>query len=423
MDIIFTFFIAGLVIFIGFLGGLVFEKTKISEILVLIFIGIILGPVLKLIAPEKLAAFTEIFGALALMVILFDGGMALELEKVFKTFSFAAIFVSITFIGTTVAIALFSHIYLACPLIEAFILGSVLGCTSGAIVMPIVCRMSISEETKSILSIESVLSDVWAIVVVISLIKFASIKEPDALSSFKNLASAFSVATVIGVIVGFIWLKILKTMKDKPFSYMITLAAVLCIYSITEFFGGSGPISSLVFGLVLGNEEKIAPFFKIKKSELLGEKIKWFHNEFTFFIRTFFFVYIGMIFSLRDLTSFFLLNTLGLILIIFLVRYICTCFMVSIYKERRSERHIISAMAPRGLTSAVLATMPIASGFVLTTQFADQTSIVIIITNIVVTAGVFIIEKRKLKQKKMVDGIRADDDDDSTCVQHGGKNV
>lgn len=201
-------------------------------------------------------------------------------------------------------------------------------------------------------------------------------------------------AAVIGVIAGFIWLKILKTMKDKPFSYMITLAAVLCIYSTTEFFGGSGPISSLVFGLVLGNEEKIAPFFKIKKSELLGEKIKWFHTEFTFFIRTFFFVYIGMIFSMGDLNSTFLINTTGLILLIFLVRYICTCFTVSIYKERKSERYIISTMAPRGLTSAVLATMPLASGFALTSGFAEYTSMVIIVTNIVVTVGVFVIERR-----------------------------
>lgn len=178
MDIIFTFFIAGLVIFVGFIGGLVFEKTKISEILVLIFVGIILGPVLKLISPDKLAGFTRIFGALALMVILFDGGMDLELEKVFKTFSFAAILVSITFIGTTAAIAVFSYVCLGYPVIEALIFGSVLGCTSGAIVMPIVSKMNISQETKSILSIESVLSDVWAIVIVISLIKLASVRGP-----------------------------------------------------------------------------------------------------------------------------------------------------------------------------------------------------------------------------------------------------
>ncbi len=400
MGIIFTFFIIGLIIFIGFLGGLVFEKTKISEILVLIFIGIILGPVLKLLSPEKLSQFTEIFGALALMVILFEGGMELDLEKVFKTFSFAALLVSITFIGTTVAIALFTHLFWGYPFLEAFMLGAVLGCTSGAIVIPLVSKMNISQETKTILSLESVLSDVLAIVIMISLMKLASAKEPNMFLGFKDLASAFSVAAVIGILTGFLWLKILKTVKDKPFSYMITIAAVLCVYAITEFLGGNGPVSSLVFGLVLGNEEKIAPFFKIKKSELLGEKIKWFHSEFAFFIRTFFFVYIGMIFSLKDLSSDFFVGIAAIILLIFLVRYISTYFMVSVYKEKKEERYIIGTMAPRGLASAVLATVPIASGFALAGRFIEYTSMVIIATNIIVTVGVFVIERRTYDKRK-----------------------
>lgn len=43
MDISFVFLIAGIIILIGFFGGLSFERTKISDVLVLLGIGILLA--------------------------------------------------------------------------------------------------------------------------------------------------------------------------------------------------------------------------------------------------------------------------------------------------------------------------------------------------------------------------------------------
>jgi len=69
------FFIAGIIILIGFLGSLLFERLKIPDVLVLLGIGVLLGPVLNLFDPKSLMKFAEYFGSLALMITLFEGGM------------------------------------------------------------------------------------------------------------------------------------------------------------------------------------------------------------------------------------------------------------------------------------------------------------------------------------------------------------
>jgi cell volume regulation protein A len=57
MEISLVFLAAGIIIMTGFFGIFFFDKTKIPDVLLLMGIGILLGPVFGLIDPAELRHF------------------------------------------------------------------------------------------------------------------------------------------------------------------------------------------------------------------------------------------------------------------------------------------------------------------------------------------------------------------------------
>ncbi|MEM3437980.1 MAG: cation:proton antiporter, partial [Nitrososphaerales archaeon] len=84
MDVASLFILVGIIVIIGFLGSYLFRKTGIPDILILILLGAIVGPVLNLVERSVLISVAPIFAALAIAVILFDGGLNLNLYTVLK---------------------------------------------------------------------------------------------------------------------------------------------------------------------------------------------------------------------------------------------------------------------------------------------------------------------------------------------------
>lgn len=83
------FGIATVIIFIGFIGTMLFERTRFPDVLVLIALEIVLGPLTGILNSAELQGITSLFGALALTLILFDDGLEIayweqRVEKAFE---------------------------------------------------------------------------------------------------------------------------------------------------------------------------------------------------------------------------------------------------------------------------------------------------------------------------------------------------
>lgn len=394
MEVVLLFFIAGAIILVGFLGNVAFEKFKIPDVLVLLGIGVVLGPVFHLIDHRLLSSFAESFGMFALIVILFEGGMDVKIRTLVQAFRSATLLVLVSFFLTAGAITACLHQFMAWPLLPSLMMGTILGCTSAAIVVPVVARMTLKEEVKTILTIESAMSDVLAVVLAVSLIEFARFESIGIERPLRAIASSFSIAIVLGTVAGLFWYKVLRVLGDRKYSYMVTLGVVLVVTATVDFLGGSGPIAILLFGIVLGNCGEIPFLSGPPACGVIEETIKFFHGEVTFFIRTFFFVYIGMLMTPAVLSPRYLGISVALFLIIAAMRYLSVEFV-----ERRSgrdpaDRRALFFMHPRGLASAVLASLPVSAGVQGSEDFIVYTVSVIVLSNILMTAGVFRMEKK-----------------------------
>ncbi|MEM0313622.1 MAG: cation:proton antiporter, partial [Candidatus Bathyarchaeia archaeon] len=188
---------------------------------------------------------------------------------------------------------------------------------------------------------------------------------------------------VSGIIFGIIWLSILRRIVRAPYAYMLTLGIVLLAYAITETLGGSGSLCSLVFGMVLGNEREIYRMFRMESPPytLIDEGLKRFESEIAFLLRTFFFVYIGLIVTLSEFNA-----AIAGVIISFLllaVRYIAVRIATVRCSEVIEDRSIMSVLLTRGLAAAVLGTLP--------TQYAAQNPIFSELAHLYANVTVFVI--------------------------------
>ena len=72
----------GAILFLGFIGNYIFNKTQIPSIIWLLLFGLFVGVVFNVQAINEnlLTQFSAIFGAIAIIIILFDGGINTDLH-------------------------------------------------------------------------------------------------------------------------------------------------------------------------------------------------------------------------------------------------------------------------------------------------------------------------------------------------------
>lgn len=397
-----VFFIIGAVLILGFITSKIFERTKFPDAVILMFVGMLMGPVLDIVSVEgPILTLAPYIGILALIIILFDGGLNLNLFRVLTALAKASGFTLLVFSLSVVFLGFSMKLIFGWTYLEGLLLGAVVGGTSSAIVIPIISKLSMSEESRVILSLESALTDALCVIVAIALIEVISMGTVNLRGTAGSLASAFSTAAVIAAVFAIFWIGIINKLYIKQVGYSMTLAVVFILYSIVELVKGNGAIAVLVFSLLLSNFNELAKRLKIKGEFALDTTLRAFQVEVSFFVRTFFFIFIGLMFNIKALNPTVLIMAWVIFIILMMARILGVKALVMRDENIAPfEKSLVSVM-PRGLAAAVLASMPLAAGIEIK-YFAEIVFSIIILTNLATTFGVFMIERKKHESIKQV---------------------
>ncbi len=404
-DVILAMALIAVTIIIGFIGEVMFKRTDIPSVIWLLLFGLLIGPVLQLVEPGVMQAVSPIFGGIALIIILFDGGIHMDLYKLLREAPLGVMLSATNFL-LTVAITTVVLTILGFDPMIGMLMGAIIGGTSSPMVIPIVSRLrNAGKSTPIILSLESAVTDVLCIVTVIALIQMIT-GGGSIVESAQVLASAFSVGMVVGLIGGMLWLPMLKKYDKIEFSYVITLAMLFLLYATVETIGGSGAIACLMFGVVLANGKAVMGMFRYGRSVFeLSDDAKSLHSLMSFLVRTFFFVYLGLLVSLTD----WVFIVMGIILVIGAMAARVGAVHLTMPKGfPLFDKRLMYVMLPRGLAAAVLANLVVTKGVPGTNGFMDVVFTVIIGTVLVTTIGVFVMgrsgkegaEKEEIKEAK-----------------------
>ncbi|MBI2502304.1 MAG: cation:proton antiporter [Candidatus Latescibacteria bacterium] len=380
----------------GFLAGLLSEKTRIPDALLLIVTGLLLGPVWGVVPTESIRPFMAPFGTIALIIILFEGGLDLDLKRTLRQSGRAVLLAGLSFALALLLTGYALMLGLDLTGRTAWAMAAALACTSGPIVIPTMARLLPHSAMRPLLAVESALSDALSVIIVMVLLSLEGSRPVSGAQFGGNVAKSFLIGGGLAGLGGLIWLWLVSHLSEHPYFYLMTIGFVFLLMGVVESFHGSGALGVLVFGMVLANGEAIAGIFGARVREQvvrrfgsgtldLHPRITESHAEVSFLTRSFFFVYLGLIFTWPG-ADFRIWLTIALIAVaVILAREVAVQLTGWTTRVSGADRSLLAAMLPRGLATAVLAAMLASRQPGTSVPWESLATFIIIITNLWMT--------------------------------------
>ena len=387
----------GFLIFLGHYLAQLFDRTKIPDVVGLLLVGILLGPVFHLINPASFGIGGRVFSNMVLVFILFESGLEVRFEQLRSALRGTLSLTTVNFVITTLVVAMLGQLFGGLDFLSALILGTILGGTSSAVVTTLARKVAILPQTSTTLVMESALSDIFTLAIPIALISFYTGSSFNVVTLFSQIISSLIVAVLAGVSGGYLWSVLMNRVPTLLKTRFSTPAFVFILYGLVEMLDFSGPIAVLFFSITLGNVALLRPpklhrYLPTRHVELTTME-KDFFAEIVFLLRTFFFVYVGMSIVLDN--GYLIALGVGMAVLLFLVR-IPVVLATADPKTPQFDMAFMSVMIPKGLGAAVLATLPAQRGLPSGAAIQTITFAVIMATTVLCTALFFLVEKRRI---------------------------
>jgi cell volume regulation protein A len=385
--------------FFGLLGGLLVlafvanrlaRWTRVPDVLVLIATGTILGPVLHWIDTSKFQSFAHGFGTFALILILFEAGMDLNIRDTLRHFPGGILLAIFSFALSLAGIAAFLVTSQHMAKMPALLAAAAFACISSSVILPVLEHLDLRPAVRTTLVVEAALSDALGVLTVGILLELTSAAPrggPGTVANFLihsgiihgtsgsiavGVVSGFLVRVLISIAVayaaGFVWVRALPLLSEQRFWQVLTLAAVLLVYAASDAVGGSNLFSVVAFGATLANLPGEArkelenawgfvakPSTEPTDSDKSRDQLLLFHSELAFLVRTFFFVLLGSIVPFQGMRA-ALAPSVGIVGVLIVSRWLAVQLSRVAWRGLHPvEIEVAVLLIPRGLITAVLA--------------------------------------------------------------------
>jgi cell volume regulation protein A len=188
---------------------------------------------------------------------------------------------------------------------------------------------------------------------------------------------------------------------------MLTLAILFVLFFLANSFGESGALTALVFGLMIGNKRHLSRILKFKVPRIEMDDPT--HNQLTFLVRSFFFVFVGL------MATFGQIEYMIFGIVITIAVYIGRAGVVKAVLTKRFsklDKSVTNSMIPRGLAAAVLATYPITMGLPNAEAYPQMIFFIILSSVIITTIGLG--KSKKIPPPDSIQGGFVKPSDDAT---------
>lgn len=366
------------------------SRTKIPSIILLMALGWFVKQVTEIlhINIPNLEVALPVLGNLGLILIVLEGSLELELKKEnYPIIAKSAIIALLPMVAVSFGIAY--AFYYFDPLLSyksALANAIPLGVISSAVAISSV--KNLNPTNKEIITYESSLSDVLGVIFFNFITLNPTIETSTFGYFFLDLIIIFVVSFVATIGLAFLLSKIKHHVKFAPIIILLIM-----IYFISKIYHLPALVFILLFGLIISNLDEMRNLKFVQKfhPEILNKEVQKFKElniEFTFLIRTLFFILFGYLIKTSDvLNTDTIIWAIGITAFIFLLRVI-------FLKVVRLPLKPLFFIAPRGLITILLfLTIPLSQR----SQFMNNSLIiqVILITVLVMMVGLMFNKKEK----------------------------
>lgn len=254
----------------GISAQVIAEYLKVPSIVFLLMFGMLLGPDgLGLLHPQSLGVGLEVIVALSVAVILFEGGLNLELRDLGKVSGSLRNLVTLGTLITLLGGGMAAHWLGEFPWSIAFLYASLVVVTGPTVISPLLKHVQVDRQVATILEGEGVLIDpVGAILAVVVL---DTILNGDASPSeaIIGLSLRLGIGASIGAAGGWLLGLVLKRASfiSEELKNLVVLAGMWGLFGLAQMIRSeSGLMATVVSGMVVGAsalpEERLLRRFK-----------------------------------------------------------------------------------------------------------------------------------------------------------------
>ncbi|MDZ7267615.1 MAG: potassium/proton antiporter [candidate division KSB1 bacterium] len=205
------------------------------------------------------AGMAQSVGIIALVFILFAGGLDTDWKAVRPVLWPAAGLATVGVLLTALIVGVVAHLFYSFSLLEGLLLGAVISSTDAAAVFAVLRARNVSlrGDLKPLLELESGSNDPMAVFLTVGLIQMLTAPA----TSLPQLAWLFVLQMSLGAACGVGLGKLLTVLLNRVnfvqegFYPVLVLAYALLIYGATALLGGSAFLAVYLAGMVAGNSE------------------------------------------------------------------------------------------------------------------------------------------------------------------------
>src|SRR5580765_6431108 len=196
---------AGTVLAAGILSGFLAQKLKVPDVVVLLLVGILIGPAaLGLVDIKADSALNQLILIFGSSYILFDGGASLRFEVLKRVWISITVLATLGVLVTALITAAAAFYFLKLPWIVALLLGMAIASTDPATLVPIFRQVKIRDRVAQTVMSESAFNDATGAIGTFAVLAVvAGTGEFSLGAAIGDLAKQAGIGIVLGGLLGY----------------------------------------------------------------------------------------------------------------------------------------------------------------------------------------------------------------------------
>ncbi|WP_310275083.1 potassium/proton antiporter [Rheinheimera soli] len=349
-----TILVAGALFFSSIVATLISARLGAPLLLIFLVIGMLAGEDGVLGIKFGNPDVALLIGSIALVIILFDGGMRTHPDRVRVVLAPAAVLATLGVVLTCGILGVAASYLFDLTLLEGLLLGAILSSTDAAAVFSIFqsAGLNIKERVASTLEIESGSNDPMAVMLTFTLVGVLAGQSELNWS----LSTVFFQQAIVGAAVGygagrfFVFL-CRKLPLSAAFFPLLAVSYALLIFGLTNQFGGSGFLAVYLMGFLIGN----ARLPQIQQILRMHDGLAWLSQIIMFLM-------LGLLVTPSKLMEHAIPALLLALVMIFIARPIAVFLSLVPFHFPKKDQLFISWVGLRGAVPIILALFPWLAG-------------------------------------------------------------
>lgn len=242
----------------GIASQILAQRWKIPAIVILLAVGILLGPnFLGWVQPKLLEGGLPLLVKLSVAIILFEGSLSLRISNLRSNLAEVRNLITIGVLVTWFLTTLAAHFIAHLDWLLSILFGALLTVTGPTVVQPLLKRLSVSRKIKVILEGEAILVDPVGAILAVAVLDILLGLYGNAPVNFVSFLWSYFGRLFIGLVVGWVFgwllahlLKISQFIVSDLYNLTV-LAGVWASFAVAEsILSESGIMAAVVMGLV-----------------------------------------------------------------------------------------------------------------------------------------------------------------------------